>query len=507
MQTTIESTLNIRSRKYIKENGIHFVPTWRLIGFCGANLAVSLYMGLTMYMAYYLNGFVGMAVVFASGFSTIMRLWDGITDPIIGFIVEKYGNRLGKTRFCLVVGGILLFINSFLMFNVTHHLPEGGITRSVFFTVFALLYYIGYTFLNISNYTGMTCITNDPNQRPIISILGTVLVRIARAVMTVVVANLVVKYETMVSTALFHDFWLISVVAATISIAIAFISIAPKDIPYFCETSKNMPKVKFSDYLTVLKENRPLQMMLVAQTTDKLAVCCKTSVLTIVLYGVVAGNFKLSGGWTMYTTIIGLIMMALGVGTIGRKLGMKAAMKFGSFGTIVLDILAICLWVFGDPRTLNLPGYTDGYGMAFSGFTFFTIGLFIITVAGSGFQMICSSVVAPMLADVNDYEASRSGKYIPGMVGTLFSFIDKMISSFGPLLVGVGFALIGFKDTLPDINTPYTKELLIITLIFFYGLEMIGAACNIIAMKFYDLTPEKMKEVQISIHKLRKEQA
>ena len=75
-----------KSSKYVKDHGIHFAPAWRIIGFSGVNLAVNLYMGLTMYISYYLNGFVGMAVVLASSFSTIMRLWDGITDPIVGFL-------------------------------------------------------------------------------------------------------------------------------------------------------------------------------------------------------------------------------------------------------------------------------------------------------------------------------------------------------------------------------------------------------------------------------------
>ena len=63
-------------QKYVMEKRIHRVEPWRIIGFSGVNLAVNLYMGLTMYMSYYLNGFVGMAVIFASSFSTIMRLWE-----------------------------------------------------------------------------------------------------------------------------------------------------------------------------------------------------------------------------------------------------------------------------------------------------------------------------------------------------------------------------------------------------------------------------------------------
>ncbi|NNJ32141.1 MFS transporter [Lacrimispora defluvii] len=403
----MDSSSNEKIKRYMKEDGIHFVPVWRIFGFSGANMAVNLYMGITMIMSYYLNGYVGMAVVLASSFSTIMRLWDGVTDPIVGFLIDKFGGRFGKTRLCLVIGGTMLFVNSFLMFNVTDRLPETGI-RTIFFVVFTLLYYIGYTFLNISNHVGNVCLTNDPSQRPILSIVGTVIVRVMRAVMTVVVASLAVKYGSLKSADLFHEF-----------------------------------------------------------------------------------------------TVIGLVMMTLGIGTIGRKLGLKKAMQLGSWGVVVMDALAIGLWLLCDPKTLNLPGYTNGYGQAFTGLSFFTIMLFLVSVVGGGFQMITSSIIPPMIADVTDYEASRSGKYIPGMVGTLFSFMDKMISSFGPLLVGVGFAAIGFGDKFPDLNTPYSTSLLMIAIVFYYGLELIGALFNIGAMKFYDLTPEKMKSIEEIIYKMR----
>ncbi|MBQ9306023.1 MFS transporter, partial [Butyrivibrio sp.] len=197
-------------KKYIKENGIHNVPVWRIVGFSGANMAVNLYMGLTMIMSFYLNGYVGMAVILASSFSTITRLWDGVTDPIVGFFVDRFKEKenFGKTRLCLTMGGLLLFINSFLMFNVTDRLPEGAL-RPAFFIFFTAIYYIGYTFLNISNHVGNVCLTNDPAQRPILSIVGTVLVRVMRAVMQMVVAGLAVKYGSMKSAELFHEYWLI----------------------------------------------------------------------------------------------------------------------------------------------------------------------------------------------------------------------------------------------------------------------------------------------------------
>ena len=500
------SDMENKHQKYMKEGGIHFVPVWRIVGFSGANMAVNLYMGLTMIMSFYLNGYVGMAVILAASFSTITRLWDGVTDPIVGYFVDKFKGteKMGKTRLCLILGGFLLFLNSYMMFNVTDRLPEGAL-RSIFFIFFTAIYYIGYTFLNISNYVGNVCLTNDPAQRPILSIVGTILVRVMRAVMQMVIAGLAVKYGSMRSADLFHEYWFIVAMLATIGIVIAYFSIAPKDVPAFSETKpQKKEKVKISDYIDVLKNNRPLQMMIVARATDQFSNTCKTSAILLVLYGIAAGNYKLSGGWTLYTTIVGLGMMTLGIGAIGAKLGLKKAMQVGSWGVVIFDTIAILIWTMLDPKTLSLPGYNNGYGEAFSGLTLFTVALFLVTVIGGGFQMITSSIVPPMIADVNDYEASRTGKYKPGMVGTVFSFMDKMISSFGPTFVGIGFAMIGFKEKFPDLDTPYSLSLLVMAIVFYYGFELLGAVCNIVAMRFYDLTPEKMRKVQATIDEMRK---
>ena len=42
-----------------------------------------------------------------------------------------------------------------------------------------------------------------------------------------------------------------------------------------------------------------------------------------------------------------------------------------------------------------------------------------------------------MVADCSDYETYRSGKYIPGIMGTLFSLVDKLVSSLSATVVGI----------------------------------------------------------------------
>lgn len=138
---------------------------------------------------------------------------------------------------------------------------------------------------------------------------------------------------------------------------------------------------------------------------------------------------------------------------------------------------------------------------------FFAIALIVLTVVNGAFNNLAGNIVIPMTADCADYEVYRTGKYVPGMMGTLFSFVDKMISSLAPMIAGVMFASIGFKDILPDASTPYSDSLKYVGIFLMYGLIIIGQAFNLVAMKFYPLTKEKMEEIREEINRIKAEAA
>ena len=85
------------------------------------------------------------------------------------------------------------------------------------------------------------------------------------------------------------------------------------------------------------------------------------------------------------------------------------------------------------------------------------------------------------------------------MMGTLFSFVDKIISSLAPMIAGLMLAAIGFTNSVPDIYTPYSDSLLYVGVFLSYGIVIIGLLCNLVALKFYPLTKEKMAEIQDKI--------
>lgn len=344
--------MNERSSKYYGENGIHRVPLWRIGGFALNNTATNLYLFMMNYVAYYLTGFVGVAVVTASSFSMMMRIWDGVTDPFIGFVVDRTDGKFGKNRPFMVIGNAILCVMSFIMYHVTHLLPENTTVRFAFFIVMAAVFYIGYTFQCVVTKSAQTCLTNDPKQRPLFAVFDGVYNTILFTVMAMVGANLGTKYGTMESTDLFHELWMLVAICSAIFTAIAVISIAPKDRTEFFGTGQAV-RVGLKDYWDTLKNNRAIQMLVVSASTDKLATSTKTSTVQIVLFAVIAGNLSLQGTLTGLTSIPILILMIFAVGGLATTLGMRKAMLIGSIGGIIANAALALLWLFGDAHSMT----------------------------------------------------------------------------------------------------------------------------------------------------------
>lgn len=477
--------------KYDRENGIHRVPLWRIGGFALNNTSTNMYLFMMNFVAYYLTGIVGVLVVTASSFSMFMRIWDGVTDPFIGYFVDKTNGKFGKNRPFILIGNIILAVMSWILFHVTPLLPESTPIRFAFFIVVSAIYYIGYTFQCVVTKSAQSCMTNDPNQRPLFAVFDGVFNTLLFTLMAMLAPKLGAKYGSMTNLGVFYDLWNIVAPISFLFAIIAIISIWPKDNSKYFGTGKPT-KVSVKDYWDTLKNNRAIQMLVVAASTDKLAASTKTSAVTLVMFACVAGSYGLSGTLTGLTSIPTLILTIFAIGGLATRLGQRKAMVIGSIGGIVTNGLLALLWLFGDATTMH-----DANGaLVWSAFTIIYV---VLTIATGGFYGVSGNIVIPMTADCADYEVYRSGRYVPGLMGTLFSFVDKLISSLAPMITGVMFAAIGFKEQLPDIGTPNSPALQATGVFLMYGIVIIGLICNLIAMKFYPLTKEKMEEIQAEI--------
>ncbi len=481
--------------KYYGENGIHRVPLWRIACFALNNTSTNMYMFLMNFVAYYLGGWVGVGTVMAGSFSMMMRLWDGVTDPVVGLLVDKTNGKFGKNRPFMVIGNIILFVTSWILFNITHTLPMAA--RFPFFIVISAIYYLGYTCQCVVTKSAQSALTNDPRQRPLFAVFDGIYNTVLFTLLQVVAAKLATTYGGFTADpALFRDLQLIFGGVSAVMMVVAVIAIAPKDRSEFFGTGVQV-KVGLKDYIDTLLHNRAIQMLVVSAGTDKLSTQMKgNAVIMAVLMGVCVGNYELSGALQGIIAVPTTILMIFFVGGLATRLGQKKAMLIGSWGGIITNAMLIVLWLFGDYKSMN---GADGSLQI----TLFTVLYIVINVVMGGFTGLSGNIVIPMTADCADYEVYRTGKYVPGLMGTLFSFVDKIISSFAPMLLSILYAAIGFKEVLPDQTAEFSQPLFLVTLFCIYGALILGNLCNVVAMKFYPLSKEKMEEIQGEIARIK----
>ncbi len=468
---------------------------WQMAFFVMNNLATNAFLGFMLYITYYAVGVAGLAVVAVSFILTAMRMFDGITDPIIGFFIDQNDTKFGKFRPAMLLGYVIMVIATTIMINTVYLVPETF--RLIYFVFIYSIYIIGYTFQCTCTKAGQACLTNDPTQRPTFSLYDGIYNTIYFAFLPWYVLNYLVPKHTigdlngLNNVALHQELLLFTIVFSGILTCLAIIGISQKDRKEFFGLGTEV-KVTFKDYGEVLKNNRAIQMLIFAASTDKLANSTMGNVsVGIIVFAIASGSSTIQGQILALTSIPSLIVLAIGI-KYAANFGQKQAIVVSTWMCLAFAVVLASLILFGPMPSLSISSLNV--------FSITFIGIYILLL---GVRNISSSIAIPMIADCADYETFRSGRYIPGMMGTLFSLVDKLISAFAATVVGLALAMIGFTTTLPTAQTPLTSELLYIGVFLFLGMPILGWICSLIAMKFYPLTQEKMIEIQAEIQRIK----
>ena len=123
--------------------------------------------GALMLMGYYMfftQNVLGLAASVVGIIATVMRVWDGITDPIIGLMIDKTSGRFGKFRPYIAASFFLMSIPMILLFNTPA--AWGTMAKYAYTAGLYAVYIIGYTFQTVSTRAAQAILTKDPKQRP-----------------------------------------------------------------------------------------------------------------------------------------------------------------------------------------------------------------------------------------------------------------------------------------------------------------------------------------------------
>lgn len=454
--------------------------------------------------------------MFASIMVTVMRVADAVTDPVIGAMMDRTSTKIGKFRPFMILGSAVMAVSVVCLYVLTPLIPETMMwLRYAAFVVVYFVWVIGYTFQTSCTRAGQTVLTNDPNQRPMFTIFNTVGSLLGMGVMQFMIPLVKGMYDVKdaagtVIVSGYSDptvFRIITPIGIAISVlltALAIIGIAEKDNPkYYGIGGDKQEKVKMSEYAEIIRDNKPMQRLMVAGAGCKLALAIATNTTVLLaLYGILMGNYNslyLPMMVLGYVCAVPFFLLSM---RTSQKLGQRASLiRYVSVALVCyVGVLALLLLSsHGDPaRMLAFPFQGGG------AINLYTILFIVFFGVGYGAYYATADMPIPMVADCSDYETYRSGKYIPGIMGTLFSLVDKLVSSLAQTLVALIFLICAGLSDLPTDSTPYSPGIKVSVIVMFCVIPMLAWAATLLAMKGYTLTGEKMKTIQ-AVNAARKE--
>lgn len=447
----------------------------QIFGFSFNNASTNaVFIALTTYFLIYCTEIYGMSPITVGLIMTGTRLFDAITDPIIGVLIDKTDTKFGRFRPWILGGSLISAFTFILMFSGIK--TGSDIGNLILVTIMYSVFILGYTMQTACTKSAQTILTSEKGQRTVVNSFGMMWTLVVYAIILGTILPIV---EAAGGKPVVAGWQQAAMVIGGIQVLFALIvvvSVRKKDVKANYVKLEQNEKPNFKMYIDIFKNNKALQMLIVAASTNKIAQTLQSG-MTVVFYFYVVQNSKLQGQVPLVAMLLMIIFMFLSIGLI-NKFGRVEVFKWSSVGGFVYGLAMIPLIAINP-----------------SSFLWLVIVLAInqILIAGTTDQNLIS-----MIADAADYEYLMNKRFIPGMIGTAFSFIDKIISSLSSTLIGVILAGAGFVSLT---ETPQSSKMFWTVLIAYCAVPAIGHFFSIIGMQFHPLTRDKHEGMIVELAK------
>ena len=458
------------------------VPFLEKAAFGAGHLVNNLLPGsLGIFMFFLLTAF-GMDPFLAGLLGGLPRIFDAITDPIMGFISDNTKSRFGRRRPYIFVGAIL----SGVLFAVLWQLnPENSVHYNFwYFLIFSLVYLIGNTIFSTPLIALGYEMTSDYNERTRLMAFSQTVGQFAWMIVPwfwVIIANPNI-YETQ------------AIGVRNLSIIVGAICMVFGILPaIFCKGldashMENRKEINFSTMFSNLIDlfkgivqvfkNKPFVRLCGATflVFNGFQMVASFSYFIIVFY-MFRGDYGLAGNWPAWFSTVSAFVTAFMVIPVITALANKYGKRRAFIISTALSIIGYTLkwWGFNpaNPWLIFMPLPLMAFGIG---------GLFTLMMS--------------MTADVCDLDELENG--MPrkeGTFGAIYWWMVKLGQALALVLGGLVLKLVGFDQNAVE----QTADTIIRLRIADITIPAITAGLAIWVMWKYDLTEEKAREIKTEL--------
>lgn len=405
------------------------------------------------------------------------RVFDAVTDPIMGFISDNTRSKWGRRRHYVFIGAIIMGISFVVMWQLYR---ESGLNYNfIYFLMWSFMFYLGLTIFSVPYVAMGYEMSDDFHERT--SIMA--------------VAQWIGQWAWVIApwfwVVMYDPEWFPNADTATRSLAVwvgiscMLLAMIPA---IFIKSKSTINETTFSpltlsaigksmaEILAGFKEAfsyRPFRKLCIATFFIFNAFNTVASFsFFIVVYYLFNGDAGAAGIWpTLFGSVGALATTFMVIPIVARmsnKMGKKNAFLLSQGISILGYILLWFLFIPGKPY------------MFLFGLPFFSFGI------GSLFTLMMS-----MTADVCDLDELNSGKRREGIFGAIYWWMVKFGFAIAGLLTGAIMTLVDFN---PD--AAVQADGAVSGLRFFYSaIPITGTLIAMWVMRDYDLTEQKAREI------------
>lgn len=378
------------------------------VGDLGGNL---FFTAMGFWSLNYLTDTVGISATIAGLAIMLGKVWDAVTDPMMGFISDRTRTRWGRRRPYLFFGAVPLFLSMWYFFSAPP--IQSDIGGAIWATLALCVLNTAYTVVNIPYGSLTPELTKDYKERT--SLNG---YRFSFAVIgTIMGAAIVQPILGLAGGDKKLGFSIVGLVfglVMAISILITFFSVREPDHSHTPRPTQKF----FPTFLAVFKDKTYVRLLLVY--------ACNLTGITF-LQTILVYYFKYlykNEGMTTMAMILLLItaMVCVPISVVvAKKIGKKRTYQ------IALGIMAVsCMAIFALGHIIGMT---------------FTLVVMVFAGVGIGFAYVPPFA---MLPDVVEVDAAKTSIRKEGAYYGMWTFVSKLGVALAPALTGVFLGMSGF---------------------------------------------------------------
>lgn len=412
------------------------------------------------------------------------RIFDSITDPIMGFISDNTRSRWGRRRQYVFIGSIIMGISFALMWQL--YRVNTVDYNFYYFLSWSFVFYLGITIFSVPYVAMGYEMSGDFHERTNIMAIAQ---WIGQWAWVIAPWFWVIMYDpSMFESA--------DVATRTLAIIVAIVCMLFAMVPAMFIKSESTLDEESYEPLTLSNIGGSLAeifdgFMEAFKSSPFVKLCISTFLIFnafntiasfsffIIVYHLFNGDASAAGLWpTLFGCVGALITTFLVIPIItamSKKMGKKNAFLWSQGVSIIGYILLWFLFIPGKPYMFlfALPFFSFGIG-----------GLFTLMMS--------------MTADVIDLDELNTGKRREGIFGAIYWWMVKFGFAIAGGASGAIMAYVGFEANADTFTESSVRGLRM----FFTGLPIIGTTLAILIMSTYKITEEKVREVRAKLDEI-----